>query len=288
MASQHRIAVPENSRKEIFVLEGRGHIQDADGRLHPLEAGMALETGQIIVTGSNEHLSIGLPNGQITQLNPDSRVLIDEEPAQPPPAVNLAAPSLDPIIEALNSGKDLSVELDPTAAGLNAGTSNNEGNSFVRLERINEQLNPLQFNFPFSQGSSNFSQLNEPISETRVIVELALSEDFGRVKEDVKLSSQGVLLITGSNAEQAVFETQVDTIGTFGKFSLNERGEWTYTLNNSADNVQALAEGETKTETFTVQLADGTSSNVTITIIGTNDVANIGNGVGDSDRGTVQ
>src|SRR5690606_19623294 len=49
--------------------------------------------------------------------------------------------------------------------------------------------------------------------------------------------------------------------------------KWTYTLNN--DSVQDLGKGETRTETFTVEVSDGKggadTQEVTITITGTND-----------------
>src|SRR5947207_730380 len=48
---------------------------------------------------------------------------------------------------------------------------------------------------------------------------------------------------------------------------------WTYTLNNNDSAVQALNNGGTLSDTFTVHTADGTAQLVTITIDGTNDAA---------------
>ncbi|MCK7632029.1 VCBS domain-containing protein, partial [Shewanella putrefaciens] len=50
---------------------------------------------------------------------------------------------------------------------------------------------------------------------------------------------------------------------------IDVNGNWTYNVNNA--DVQYLAEGETKVETFVVLSADGTEHTVTITITGTND-----------------
>src|SRR5437762_2536385 len=50
-------------------------------------------------------------------------------------------------------------------------------------------------------------------------------------------------------------------------------GVWTYTLNNNDSAVQALNNGGTLSDTFTVHTADGTAQLVTITIDGTNDAA---------------
>ncbi|MGQ5525667.1 VCBS domain-containing protein, partial [Chitinimonas sp. PSY-7] len=61
-------------------------------------------------------------------------------------------------------------------------------------------------------------------------------------------------------------------------------GKWTYTLDNRAE---LLKEGEVRDESFTVTLNDGSTSTVSIHVTGTNDVAVIGKGVGDSDSGRV-
>src|SRR5436190_1244891 len=73
-------------------------------------------------------------------------------------------------------------------------------------------------------------------------------------------------------------------------------GVWTYTLNNNDSAVQALNNGGTLSDTFTVHTADGTAQLVTITIDGTNDAAVISGtaagtvveagGVGNADAGT--
>ena len=58
---------------------------------------------------------------------------------------------------------------------------------------------------------------------------------------------------------------------TYGSFTIDEAGGYTYTLNNGNIFVNALQVGDTLTDTFTVQSEDGTSQDVTITIEGTND-----------------
>src|SRR5436190_13196854 len=73
-------------------------------------------------------------------------------------------------------------------------------------------------------------------------------------------------------------------------------GLWTYTLNNNASAFQALNNGGTLSDTFTVHTADGTAQLVTITIERTNDAAVVhataprtvveAGGVGNADAGT--
>ena len=67
-----------------------------------------------------------------------------------------------------------------------------------------------------------------------------------------------------------------DATGTYGSFSIDaSTGEWSYVLDNSLATTEALAEGDTQTETFTVTVTDEHGAtdtiDVTVTITGTND-----------------
>jgi VCBS repeat-containing protein len=95
----------------------------------------------------------------------------------------------------------------------------------------------------------------------------------GSVREDVTLATGGTLTVVDSDAGQSVFNAQ-STSGTYGTFAINAAGVWTYTLNNAAANVQALAGTAVLTEQFTVTTADGTPRTVTVTVNGTNDAPN--------------
>ena len=98
----------------------------------------------------------------------------------------------------------------------------------------------------------------------------------GMTKEDVTLSTKGTLTVSDADHDQSSFQAITSQAGTYGSFSIDSSGHWTYTLNNTAANVQALAEGDVKTETFVVKSLDGTTQNVVITVNGTNDGAVIG------------
>jgi VCBS repeat-containing protein len=60
----------------------------------------------------------------------------------------------------------------------------------------------------------------------------------------------------------------------YGTFTMSGAGAWTYTLDNSNPTVDALNNGSTLNDSFTVQTADGTSQVVAITIQGTTDFVN--------------
>ena len=59
----------------------------------------------------------------------------------------------------------------------------------------------------------------------------------------------------------------------YGSFTMTTAGVWTYTLDNANTKVQALNDGQTLTDSFTVATIDGTPQVVTITINGSNDAA---------------
>ncbi|TGT34738.1 hypothetical protein EN812_32915, partial [Mesorhizobium sp. M4B.F.Ca.ET.169.01.1.1] len=81
------------------------------------------------------------------------------------------------------------------------------------------------------------------------------------------ISSSGTLTISDVDSP-ATFVAQAATVGTYGSFSIDSAGAWTYTA-SSAHN--EFAAGTTYTDTFDVVSADGTHTSVTINIDGTND-----------------
>jgi VCBS repeat-containing protein len=95
------------------------------------------------------------------------------------------------------------------------------------------------------------------------------------VTEDVsvtggELRAEGVIAISDADAGQASFKTTVmPGAGVLGTLTLNSNGSYVYAVANAA--VQSLAAGEVKTETFTIEAADGTTKEVSFTITGTND-----------------
>nr|MDZ8063512.1 VCBS domain-containing protein [Nostoc sp. EkiNYC01] len=88
------------------------------------------------------------------------------------------------------------------------------------------------------------------------------------------LTATGTLAVADVDTGENRFKTTVTGTGNLGSLSITDTGTWNYSVANSA--VQSLGAGVTKTETFTVQSADGTASlDITITITGVNDAANI-------------
>ncbi|MFC7414826.1 VCBS domain-containing protein, partial [Larsenimonas suaedae] len=97
----------------------------------------------------------------------------------------------------------------------------------------------------------------------------------GSVTEDTALTTSGTLTATDTDAGESGFVAQPGTAGTYGSFAIDAAGNWTYQLDNESGDVQALGAGDQLTESFTVTTAGGDSETVTITVNGTDDVAEI-------------
>ena len=79
------------------------------------------------------------------------------------------------------------------------------------------------------------------------------------------------MTVTDSDGADTV-QAQTDKAGTYGTFSIKTNGEWTYTLDNTDDDTNALAAGATaEDEPSAIAAADGTAGTVTITVTGAND-----------------
>ncbi|MFA0254627.1 VCBS domain-containing protein, partial [Vibrio breoganii] len=94
------------------------------------------------------------------------------------------------------------------------------------------------------------------------------------VKEDATLFVDGQVTATDADHNAVLTYTPDNLQGQFGAFTLNaSSGKWHYTLDNSAH--QALAQGESHTETMLVTVTDDkgatTTQQVVVTVEGTND-----------------
>ena len=110
-------------------------------------------------------------------------------------------------------------------------------------------------------------------------------DDRGSVTEDATtptITDSGTLTITDVDLNEAVFVAE-SLSGTWGGLTIDTAGNWYYAAFTDQQAIQALGEGDTLTETFTVQSIDGTPHAVTVVINGANDAAVIGG----TDTGTV-
>ncbi len=104
--------------------------------------------------------------------------------------------------------------------------------------------------------------------------EITSAAQTGAVQEDGTLEATGMVKATDiDQGGTRVFSGNAE--GVYGHFTVTDDGQWTYTLNNGSEDVQALAGGERDTEIFTVTVTDDKGATatqaVTIDVAGTND-----------------
>jgi|GEM_PF-6787938 len=107
-------------------------------------------------------------------------------------------------------------------------------------------------------------------------------EITGTASEDSVLATQGSLTVADRDAGDNQVMVQSGSAATYGSFSIDASGVWTYQLNQAAANVQALAEGATVIDTFVVTSADSSSTvAVSVTVQGHNDAPIVAHTIAD-------
>lgn len=96
----------------------------------------------------------------------------------------------------------------------------------------------------------------------------------GTVTEDATITSSGTLSFTGIDSNDQTLISQTDVAGTYGSFSINTNGQWSYNLDNDENHVQALTASDAIIEEFEVSTEGGDTQTVSITVIGQDDDTN--------------
>ncbi|TPI34348.1 hypothetical protein FJW07_25215, partial [Mesorhizobium sp. B3-1-9] len=93
----------------------------------------------------------------------------------------------------------------------------------------------------------------------------------GSVTEDAVLTVNGALTVNDPDAGQNSFQVHNGSnpvAGTYGSLTIDAGGNWVYTLNNAAANVQALTSADHPHDQIHVLSADGTDHVIDITVNG--------------------
>ncbi|WP_274883760.1 VCBS domain-containing protein [Vibrio harveyi] len=104
-------------------------------------------------------------------------------------------------------------------------------------------------------------------------------DSTGQAQEDLHTQTTGVLNAIDPDGTQGFIAVQggAGIVGSkgYGHAHIDSNGHWTYNLYNNHAIVQQLKQGQTDTETITVQAKDGTTHDIVITITGTNDAPTV-------------
>jgi VCBS repeat-containing protein len=180
----------------------------------------------------------------------------------------------------LNENFDFS-ELDAPAAG-NPEQRSNPGSESTftspvlvsedsllisfRSSATDTQTDASTLNIDQSVRQTAFDELTDTTANTRLEVIPSADRINGFVSEDFISRTQGNL-----DTGVAIQAQNINT--TFGSFSTNDEGAWRYELNNDAQEVQALASGQTLEDKIILNTAEGESIELIIAIQGNNDQA---------------
>ncbi|PKO79716.1 MAG: hypothetical protein CVU19_16405, partial [Betaproteobacteria bacterium HGW-Betaproteobacteria-13] len=138
----------------VVSITGKAEARDQAGNLRLLKVGDALLEGETLVTaaGARAELLV-VADGSIVPVGEDQAVLISADLSESTrPQANeaqLADGTIQQVIQALNDGTNLDDVLEDPAAGLTGG-GGGDGNDFVRLLRITEGVDPIEFEFEAS------------------------------------------------------------------------------------------------------------------------------------------
>ncbi|MCK9984858.1 MAG: hypothetical protein AzoDbin1_01330, partial [Azoarcus sp.] len=145
----------------VVAVTGRAFARDVKGNLRPLKAGDTLQEGEVVITMSGGHVELAMADGAPMAIASDQTVTLTAEvSATTRPGredAQVSQDTVDQVIQALEQGGNLD-DIEAPAAGL-AGGGGGEGSNFVRLLRISEGVNPLDFEY--RQETTNRVQAEE-------------------------------------------------------------------------------------------------------------------------------
>ena len=97
------------------------------------------------------------------------------------------------------------------------------------------------------------------------------------IPNDQATSLAGIVTVTDVNFGDDKVVAQTDVPTTYGMFSIDENGAWTYTLDTANATVAGLEVGESVNDTIALSSVDGTTANLVIRITALTQVAEITN-----------
>ncbi len=159
---------------------------------------------------------------------------------------------------------------------------NNENFSIVLTDAVNATIDPTANSAivtiqdddtaPVAHADTNWAQEDAHLTATGNVI-------AGQAHPDAPSGTFADAQDTDADGDIPHVTTTGTFQGSYGSLVLNADGSYTYSLNNGNAAVQGLDTGETLTDTFSYTASDGvnapSSSSLSVTIFGTNDVPEI-------------
>ncbi|MDH2375525.1 VCBS domain-containing protein, partial [Cobetia sp. 3AK] len=242
-------------------------ITDSDGNEQTVTA--TVENGTYTVDAETP-LSEGEYSVEATVTDPAGNTATSNDVGE----IDLSAPALTVDAPALTS--DTTPTIVGTTDAEDGSTvtlliTDSDGNEQTVTATVENGTYTVDAETPLSEGEYSVeATVTDPAGNTATSNDVGtlVGSDSGAVTEDGVTEASGTLVDVEST--DVVAGSQSDDYGTF---SVNESGEWTYTLDNEAAAVQGLDAGDTVSQSFVVELSDGTTTTVDIVITGVDDSA---------------
>ncbi|UPK25389.1 VCBS domain-containing protein [Bradyrhizobium sp. 195] len=191
---------------------------------------------------------------------------------------------------------------DTHSASFAAASSNTTSLGAFSLDPVNEAANSangaVQWHYNLNNAAAQYLAAGQTVTESFVVtindghgstatqtvtVTITGTNDAATVSSEAKsvtegnaasaLNTSGQLTIVDPDTGQAHVVAQTNAHGTYGDFTIDANGAWSYTGNGAHDELTA---GQQVQDQFTVTSQDGTASGtVTVTITGSNDAATV-------------
>ncbi|WP_026296513.1 retention module-containing protein [Thioalkalivibrio sp. ALJ2] len=130
----------------VQALTGTVIARDVDGNSRVLAVGDPVYAGEEVIPLQGASVDLQAMEGGVLSLGEGQQVLVGEALADSGRADNPEIPTAEEVIAALERGESLDALIAPPAAGLEGGDS--DGSGFVRVARINEPVEPINYTFP--------------------------------------------------------------------------------------------------------------------------------------------
>ncbi|MCL1630301.1 VCBS domain-containing protein, partial [Roseibaca sp. V10] len=215
--------------------------------------------GEASAEGGVEDLQITASDG--TPLAGAEEIVAEIKAASLPSVSKVEAAVAD-LATRLNAGEDVPPEEVADLSGDLAAL----GAVFAALPESEEPEAPAAFE-AVTAALSTLAEVADVPAVIGGVTAGAATEDTAAT-----LRAAGALTVTDPNAGESVFLAQASVLGLngYGTFTLTASGKWTYAADNAQAAIQSLGDGETLTDSFTAETADGTEQVVMVTITGVN------------------
>ncbi|WP_346064029.1 retention module-containing protein, partial [Halomonas salifodinae] len=287
----------------VLSVTGQAWARDAEGNLRELRPGDVLQEGEVVITSDDGSVDLDFGGGEagLVVIEPGQEVLMQAE-LVPGAEVDAEQASVqDDEVEALlaaleDDDIDLLDILEDTAAGAGAGGDGaGGGHGFIRLARITEGVDPLNYQYGVGLAGGPEGGLGEPqlLEEESLPTISVVDAEGGNQVDEAALddgsnpgspaeSISGGFNIThsGDDTTASLVVGGVDVTnggvvnGTYGTLTVTLNGgvyEWTYTLDDNTtdhpDNTSTgTSEGIQDVFSVTVTDSDGDTASTTLTI----------------------